>query len=153
MSRKIISSKISTELSHFRLLLFTIWFSILMPLGFIYIAFIFHQSCEDIELGRFLISTSFICFFIIYIPAVILFFVVDIVRKYIKRKPVVFFMNLVIMILACLYFLTSIMRIEYGRSNSFLIIFLSLIWSLLSTWVMFKISTVYKYSGTKSGNG
>ena len=85
------------ELSHFRLLLFTISFSFLIPFGFVFIYYLstlyinFHSS----DFFKTVLVLPIIIFVILYLPSVIVFLVLNLLNRIKINKKIELFFYLI----------------------------------------------------------
>lgn len=137
MPRKIDTEKSLKELSNFRLVLFTSMFAIIMPLGYIIIAYMLINIFREREAIQFILPTWIVSFFILYIPSIIIFFIIKFVSVCTRNRKAVFLTTLLIIELLSVYFILSA-GYEYCRLKG-LFIFFSLFWGFISSCVLFII--------------
>lgn len=127
------------DLSHFRLLLFTISFSFLIPFGFVFIYY-FSTLCISLHSSDFfktVLVLSIIIFFILYLPSLIVFFVLNLLNKInINKKLELFFYLIAGAIFGAILFREG----EFVINGIHLLMyFLSVCWGVLSSYILYKI--------------
>lgn len=129
----------SEELSHFRLLLFTISFSFLIPFGFVFIYYLstLYINFPSSDFFKTVLVLPIIIFVILYLPSVIMFFVLNLLNRIKINKT----MELSFYLIPGAVFGTILFREgEFVISGLHLLMyFLSACWGVISSYILYKI--------------
>ena len=132
------------ELSHFRLLLFTISFSFLIPFGFVFIYYLstlyinFHSS----DFFKTVLVLPIIIFVILYLPSVIVFLVLNLLNRIkINKKIELFFYLITGAVFGAILFREGEFIIN---GMHLLMYFLSACWGFLSSYILYKIIKLWE---------
>ena len=123
-----------------RLVLFTILFSALIPLGFIFIYLISPEARIGKTFTSSVVGLEFITCLILYIPSIIVFMIINFIFNHSNSKKILICSCAIPICIFVYFFISNIfISAHNGIYRNILIFFLSCIWSMLSIYIIYKL--------------